>query len=75
MTREIIELKNEHQWRKAFPLMAQLRPTLKLERYLDLLPKMVEEDYHLFALVEDEDFLVLAGVGLVTSLYNGYHVF
>ncbi|WP_338752754.1 GNAT family N-acetyltransferase [Bacillus sp. FJAT-52991] len=75
MKREIIELTNEHQWKQAFPLMTQLRPALTMERYLDLLPKMAEEDYHMFAMVEGENMLALAGVGLVTNLYNGYHVF
>ncbi|WP_203364347.1 GNAT family N-acetyltransferase [Bacillus sp. REN10] len=75
MNREIIELTNETQWRQAFPLMAQLRPTLTIERYLELLPKMMKNNYRLFAMVEQDQFLVLAGVDLITNLYNGYHVF
>ncbi|MCM3736733.1 GNAT family N-acetyltransferase [Bacillus cytotoxicus] len=70
------EIKTEQEFRKAFPVLQQLRPKLSLEEALSLLGKMKEENYRLFALYNSEwEVMSLAGVAICTNFYNKKHVF
>ncbi|HDX9577135.1 TPA: GNAT family N-acetyltransferase [Bacillus pseudomycoides] len=70
------EIKTEQEFRKAFPVLQQLRQKLSLEEALSLLGKMKEENYRLFALYNSEwEVMSLAGVAICTNFYNKKHVF
>lgn len=71
----IIELTNIEQWKKAFPVMKQLRTDLTEKTYLDLLHEMRKEGYQLFALSIHNQMVSLAGICLRTNFYNRRHVY
>ncbi len=74
MTR-IVQLRNEAEWREAFPVMGQLRTHLDESAYLNHVRDMTAEGYRLFALYEDTAIVALAGVIILTNLYYGRHVY
>lgn len=71
---EIAELNTEEEYRRAFPLMHQLRPYLTEERFLEITGQMVWDGYRLFAAREGDEYLALAGVGVCLNLYHGRHL-
>lgn len=70
----IKELVNENQWKKAFPVMKELRTGLNEERYWQLTAAMRKEGYRMFALFDNEEIVTIAGVIVLTSLYNGKYL-
>lgn len=70
----IKELKNDNQWRKAFPVMKQLRTNLDEETYLQLVKNMSVEGYKMFAVFEKEQVVAVTGVIQLTNLYYGKHI-
>ena len=71
---KIEELKEENQWKEAFPVMRQLRTDLTEEAYIQLIKSMVSEGYKMFALFEDDQIAALAGIIQLTNLYYGRHL-
>ena len=71
---QIQELQSQEDWREAFPVMHELRTHLKEQQYLDLLHNMAQEGYRLFALRAGGRIVSLAGVGVLTNLSYGRHV-
>jgi GNAT superfamily N-acetyltransferase len=71
---EIQELRSRDEWRESFPVMQELRPHLNELQYLDLLESMTKEGYRLFALRDARRIVSLAGVGVLTNLSHGRHV-
>lgn len=72
---DVRELTTEAEWRRAFPVLSQLRDHLTENEYLECLHDMREEGYRLFALFDEEEIVSVAGVALRTNFYNGRHVF
>ncbi len=68
------ELDSEAEWRAAYPVLSQLRDLPERE-YLDRLETMHEEGYHLFGLEADGELVSVAGVTVLTNLYNGRFAF
>jgi GNAT superfamily N-acetyltransferase len=58
-----------------YPIMNQLRTHLSLEQFLTMVGDMKEDGYRLFALEDEKKIVALAGVAVVTNLYNGRHLF
>lgn len=71
---EIVELNTEEEYRRAFPLMRQLRPHLTEEQFLEITGQMVWDGYRLFAAQEGGEILALAGVAVCLNLYHGRHL-
>lgn len=72
---EILELTTTGQWKKAFPIMKQLRSDLVEETYLELLDEMKNDGYRLLALFVEDNIVALAGLSLRVNFYNKRHVF
>ena len=72
---EIRELTTEAEWLDAFPVLSQLRSHLTAESYLEYLGEMRKEGYRLFALLESDEIVSVAGVAIRTNFYNGRHLF
>lgn len=71
----IVELQGRDGFRRAWPVMRELRGHLSEERYLEILDLMVPDGYRLLALEDDEGAIqALAGIGVSTNLYYGRHV-
>lgn len=71
----IKELKNEHEWKAAFPVVKQLRTDLNEIEYIKLLNIMNNEGYRMFALFENEEISSVIGITQQTNLYDGKHIF
>jgi len=71
----IRELTKKEEWIEAFSLMKELRTHLDLDTYLSLLEEMRPQGYRLFALKENGRLVALAGVAVMTNLYNGRYLF
>jgi GNAT superfamily N-acetyltransferase len=68
----IKELKNEREWKEAFPLMKQLRTHLTEERFLELVNEATEkQNYQLFSLSENRKMVALIGFMPMITLYHG----
>lgn len=72
---DLRELTTEAEWRRAFPVLSELRDDLTEAAYLDYIRAMSDEGYRLFALFEDGEIVSLAGVAVRTNFYNGRHLF
>ncbi|MFY0760473.1 GNAT family N-acetyltransferase [Metabacillus dongyingensis] len=71
----IREIEEEENFKKAYPVMSQLRTQLSEEEYLNLLKPMRKQGYRLIALFEDEQVKALAGIIELTNFYNDKHVY
>lgn len=68
----IVELTSADEFRRAYPVMNELRTHLMtVEEYETQLAKMREDGYRLFAAVEDDEYVALAGVAIRTNFYYG----
>ncbi|TQR19163.1 GNAT family N-acetyltransferase [Psychrobacillus vulpis] len=74
-TEKILELTTIEQWKKAFPIMKQLRTDLEEETYLALLNEMRKDGYRLFALISGDNIVSLAGLSFRVNFYSKRHVF
>jgi GNAT superfamily N-acetyltransferase len=71
---EIVELRSEIELREAFPVMRELRTHLDEARYLALLRVMMPRGYRLLAVRDSGRIVALAGIEVMTNLYNDRHV-
>ena len=65
----MIELTSEADFRRAWPVMSQLRIDLDEASYMELLSEMRPGGYRLFALEVDDDIKALAGVSIGANFY------
>ncbi|WP_019153476.1 GNAT family N-acetyltransferase [Robertmurraya massiliosenegalensis] len=71
-TISIKEMKTIQDWRNAYPVMKQLRTHLDEEAYLLLVKEAQEqENYKMFALIENETIVAVTGFMPMITLYNG----
>lgn len=70
----IIELRTLVEWRKAFPIISQLRPHLTEETYRAHTVQMIKEGYRAFVIEENGEIRAYAGVIMQTNLVYGRHV-
>lgn len=72
---KIVELTTREEWRRAWPVMRELRGHLDEERWLGLMDVMKPDGYRLLSLQTGEGTIVaLAGIRVATNLYYGRHV-
>ncbi|MGH2806581.1 MAG: GNAT family N-acetyltransferase [Actinomycetota bacterium] len=69
MTIEIRELTTDEEFRRAYPVMHELRTHLGEDAYMTLLADMVPRGYRLFALEADGDIAALAGIARRVNFY------
>lgn len=67
--RRLVELKTAQKWRRAYPVMRELRSELSEGEYLEYLELMAADGYRLFALLVGDDIKALAGIAVRTNLY------
>ncbi|MFJ7886551.1 GNAT family N-acetyltransferase [Lysinibacillus xylanilyticus] len=75
MTVTIKQLTFQQEWMEAYPVMAQLRTKLTLEKYLLLLKEMTRDGYLLFALYENMQIVAVAGLSWRVNFYSERHIF
>ena len=72
---KVSELRGSGDFRRAWPVMRELRGHLSEERWLELMAIMAPDGYRLLALEDDEGTIrALAGIRFGTNLYYGRHV-
>ena len=72
---EIGEIGTDEGFREAWAVMSQLRTSRSEDQYLELLAPMRREGYRLIAARVDGRIVALAGIILLTNLYDGRHVY
>jgi GNAT superfamily N-acetyltransferase len=70
----IKEIVSQHERVDAFDCIRQLREHLTLDQYLSLVDEMVSRGYRMFALYREEKPISVAGVEVMTNLYNLRHL-
>ncbi|MBM7587523.1 GNAT superfamily N-acetyltransferase [Bacillus pakistanensis] len=71
-TMTIKELKNEREWKVAFPVIKQLRTHLDEPNFLALVKEATQkEDYKLVALYHHDQVVAVTGFMPMVTLYNG----
>lgn len=71
----IKELYSHNEILEAFPVMKQLRTHLDEDTYLNLVLEAMEKDnYHLFALIDQEEIVAVTGFKPMFTLYYGRFV-
>ncbi|MFA9427250.1 GNAT family N-acetyltransferase [Natronorubrum sp. A-ect3] len=75
MSRKITELTEPSEWQAAFPVLQELRSHLTEESFLDHLDSMWSDGYRLFATIEDDELVAVAGVIVHTNFYYHQHAF
>jgi GNAT superfamily N-acetyltransferase len=76
MLDEVLELRSEAEFKKAFPVIQELHGELDERRYLKLLEEMVPTGYRLFAVRESSgEIVAAAGVQVLTNLYYERHLY
>jgi GNAT superfamily N-acetyltransferase len=72
---QVVELRTREEWRRAWPVMRELRGHLDEERWLGLMDLMTPDGYRLLSLqTGDGTIVALAGIRVATNLYYGKHV-
>jgi GNAT superfamily N-acetyltransferase len=72
---DVRELSTTPEFRKAFPVLSQLRDHLTEDAFLEQLDVMREDGYRLFALFEDGDIVAVAGLAVRRNFHSDRHVF
>lgn len=68
----IVELTSDEEFRRAYPVMNELRTHfMRVEDYESQLGQMRADGYRLFAVVEDDAYVALAGIAIRTNFYYG----
>jgi GNAT superfamily N-acetyltransferase len=68
----IKELKNEKEWKEAYPVMKQLRTHLDEEQFLELVQEATQKEYYkIAALYDNEKMVAVTGFMPMITLYNG----
>lgn len=60
---------------KCFRVMQALRPHLTTELFLELLPKMHEENYSLIYIEENNEAVSACGFRYLTTLFDGHYIY
>ncbi|MFD1737275.1 GNAT family N-acetyltransferase [Bacillus salitolerans] len=72
---KIIELKTNSEFLKAYPIIKQLRPHLNENSYIELiLAAQVEDNYKMFALVEEDILVAVIGFKPMITLSTGRYI-
>lgn len=72
---KVVELTGHDDFRRAWPVMRELRDHLDEERWIELADVMVLDGYRLLSLQGDDGAIeALAGFRVATNLYYGKHV-
>jgi GNAT superfamily N-acetyltransferase len=72
---KVVELVGHDDFRRAWPVMSELRGHLSEERWIELTDVMVADGYRLLSLQDDAGAIqALAGIRVTTNLYYGRHV-
>lgn len=71
---KVVELQGPEDFRRAWPVMRELRGHLSEQRWLELMDAMAPDGYRLLALQDDDAIHALAGMRVATNLYYGKHV-
>ena len=75
MEHKFKSLQTESDIRAAFPVIKQLRTHLDEKKYLALVQEAQEKDqYHMFALYQDEEIVAVVGFKPMITLYYGRFV-
>lgn len=72
---EVRELTSDAEIAGAFALMAELRPHLRAESFLDVVRRQRRDGYRLFGGTAGGELVVLAGVRDARTLMRGPHLF
>lgn len=73
---KVVELHGAEDFRRAWPVMRELRGHLSEERWLELMDEIGRDGYRLLALEADDGTIAaLAGIRVSTNLYFGRHVY
>jgi GNAT superfamily N-acetyltransferase len=76
MPAEVVELRSEAEFKRAFPVIRELHGELDERRYLELLEEMVPTGYRLYAALEPSgEIVAAAGVQVLTNLYYECHLY
>jgi len=68
----IKDLKNETEWKEAYPVMKQLRTHLDEEQFLQLVQEAKQKnDYKMAAWYDNEKLVAVTGFMPMITLYNG----
>lgn len=71
----VVELVGREDFRRAWPVMRELRDHLDEQRWIELTDVMVRDGYRLLSLQDEGGRIhALAGVRVATNLYYGRHV-
>lgn len=71
----VVELHGHDDFRRAWPVMRELRDHLDEDRWIELTDVMVADGYRLLSLQDDDGAIeALAGFRVATNLYYGKHV-
>jgi len=71
---DIKELKSEKELKESYPVMHELRDNLSENEYLNLIKLMVNNGYRLFALIDSDQIVSLAGIQILTNFYYDKHI-
>jgi GNAT superfamily N-acetyltransferase len=76
MPAEVVELRSEAEFKRAFPVIRELHGELDERRYLELLEEMVPTGYRIYAALEPSgEIVAAAGVQVLTNLYYERHLY
>ena len=67
--------KADSEIERCFPVMAELRPHLKQEEFLDLVRHLQTEGYHLAYIEQDTEVVCVAGYRISTNLFLGKNLY
>ncbi len=68
---ELIELLSEDEWRKGFECLKELRPNLRVEKFLEGRESLISRGYHLIGLVSEGRVVCIAGYALHPHVERG----
>ncbi len=68
---EFLELRTQSEWREAFPVLLELRPSLTLEKFLSDRERLLGEGYRLFGLHDNGQILCVASAIVYPHVSHG----
>ena len=67
--------KSDAEIAKCYEVLAELRPHIRRETFLNLVKEMGQEGYRLAFIEDDEQVVAVAGYRVCTNLYMGKHLY